>query len=275
MQTLPYPTMHSNYFSYAYSFRFAQASPLDMTPPTELWQYITAGTKYIAYHSDLAARQEDHDTRSTWAYRVGVGLSRHAGLLVNFIQRLLADNDLIGLLAKQPLQNATVEAEALLPYLQILNFGKGSAYRAEQEHAGLRTLKKRGCEEDNKHFSSEAAIDEAVAALFDWLNKPQSALRGLLLALVASGLPFAAMAGERTLCSWIQGGSATVEIAKEAAKAVRTARMSGIESRAPPLLRRLQPRERWRSPLSLRRSRRRRRQLASWNHRRVGFYKDS
>ena len=117
-----------------------------MTPPKELWQYIAAGTNYIAYHSELAAKQEDHDTRSAWAYRVGVGLSRHAGLLVNFIERLRTDKDLIGFLAKQPLQNATVEAETRLPYLQIINSGKGSAYRAEQEHAGLRSLTKRGRE---------------------------------------------------------------------------------------------------------------------------------
>ena len=153
-------------------------------------------------------------------------------LLVNLIERLRTDKALIALLAEQLLKNATVEAEALLPYQQILNFGKGSAYRAEQEHAGLRSLKKRGREEDSRHFSSEAQIDEAVTALFAWLTKPHSALRGLLLVLAASGLPFAAMAGERTLCSWIQGGNATVEIAKEAANAVRTASTSGTESSA-------------------------------------------
>ena len=206
---------------------------MDSTPPTELWRYISAGTKYIAYHSELAAREEEHATRSAWAYRVGVGLSRHAGLLVNLIERLRTDKALIALLAEQPLKNATVEAEALFPYLQVLNFGKGSAFRAEQEHAGLRSLKRRGREEDTgRHFSSEAQINEAVTALFAWLTKPHSALRGLLLVLAASGLPFAAMAGERTLISWIQGGGATVEIAKEAANAVRTARASGAESSA-------------------------------------------
>ena len=219
--------------TYVKSFRFiAQASPVDSTPPTELWHYISAGTKFIAYHSELAARQEEHATRSAWAYRVGVGLSRHAGLLVNFVERLRTDKALIALLAEQPLKNATVEAEALFPYLQVLNFGKGSAFRAEQEHAGLRSLKKRGREEDSKQFPSEAQIDEAVTALFAWLTKPHSALRGLLLVLAASGLPFAAMAGERTLISWIQGGGATVEFAKEAANAVRTARTSGGESSA-------------------------------------------
>lgn len=205
---------------------------MDSTPPTELWHYISAGTKFIAYHSELAARQEEHATRSAWAYRVGVGLSRHAGLLVNFVERLRTDKALIALLAEQPLKNATVEADALFPYLQVLNFGKGSAFRAEQEHAGLRSLKKRGREEDRKQFPSEAQIDEAVTALFAWLTKPHSALRGLLLVLAASGLPFAAMAGERTLISWIQGGGATVEFAKEAANAVRTARTSGGESSA-------------------------------------------
>jgi hypothetical protein len=198
----------------------------------ELWGYISAGTKYIAYHSELAARLEDHTTRPAWAYRVGVGLSRHAGLLVNLIERLRTDKALIALLAEQPLRNATVEADALFPHLQVLNFGKGSAFRAEQEHAGLRSLKRRGREEERRHFSSEAQIDEAVTALFAWLTKPQSALRGLLLVLAASGLPYAAMVGERTLISWIQGGGATVEKAKEAANAVRTARMSGAESSA-------------------------------------------
>lgn len=203
-----------------------------MTSPKELWQYISAGTKYIAYHSELAARLEDHATRSAWAYRVGVGLSRHAGLLVNVIERLRTDKALIALLAKRPLENATAEAEALLPHLQILNFGKGSANRAEQENLGLRSLRKRPRDEESKRFSSEAEIDEAVTVLFAWLQKPHSALRGLLLVLAASGLPFAAMAGERTLRSWIQGGNATAEIAKEAAKAVRTARMSGAEGSA-------------------------------------------
>ena len=56
---------------------------MDMRPPKELWQYVAAGTRHIEYHSELATQTENMESQSAWAYRVGVGLLRHAGLLAN------------------------------------------------------------------------------------------------------------------------------------------------------------------------------------------------
>ena len=210
-------------------FRPWEASPLDMTPPKELWSYIASGTKYVQYHSDLAAQTQHVDSQQACDYRVGVGLSRHAGLLVNIIERLRTDEYLKLILDKDVYKKAMAEAKTLLPFLQTLNFGKGSMHRGEQDNAGLRGLRKRSRDEEKKDFPSEPDIDAAVAEVFAWLERPASALRGLLVVLSAGGLPYAAMAGERTLRAWIQGGGATVERAQVAAKAVRSARMTGSE----------------------------------------------
>ena len=198
-----------------------------MTPPKDLWSYIASGTKYIQYHSELAAKSEHVDFEGGDDYRVGVGLSRHAGLLVNMIERLRTDVYLRAILDKDAYKKAMTEGLALLPHLQTLNFGKGSVHRGEQENVGLRGLRKRGRDDELKEFPSEADIDAAVVEVFAWLERSQSPLRGLLVVLSAGGLPYAAMAGERTLRAWIQGGNATSERAQVAAKAVRKARMKG------------------------------------------------
>ena len=126
-----------------------------MTPPKELWSYIAAGTKYIKYNSELAAQAQHVDSQSAWDYRVGVGLSRHAGLLVSMIERLRADNFLKALLEKRAYEKAMVKAIALLPHLQTLNFGKGSVRRGDQENVGPRVLFKQAREDDKKDFPSE------------------------------------------------------------------------------------------------------------------------
>ena len=204
-----------------------------MMPPKDLWSYIASGTKYIEYHSEPAAQSQHVDSQHAWDYRVGVGLSRHAGLLVNMIERLRADLYFKATLDKDAYKKAMTEAMGLLPHLQTLNFGKGSVHRGEPENVGLRGLRKRARDDERKEFPSEGDIDAAVVEVFAWLERPQSALRGLLVVLSAGGLPYAAMAGERTLRAWIQCGNATAERAQVATKAVRTARVTGSEGSSP------------------------------------------
>ena len=194
-----------------------------MTQPKELWSYIAAGTRYIEYHSELAAQSQHVDSQSAWDYRLGVGWLRHAGLLVNMIERLRTDTSLKLFLEKRAYKKAIVEGPDFFPHLQTLGFGKGSVQRGDHP----RERRSPWSPDDEKDYPSEVEIDAAVAELFAWLRRPQSALRAILLVLAAGGLPYAAMACERTFRAWVQGGNATAERAKVAAKAVRTARVTG------------------------------------------------
>ena len=208
----------------AVMFKAWEASSLENHQPKELWKYIAQGNKFIEYHSELAATAETGGD-----YRVGVGLSRHAGLLVNTIERLKDDQTLKRLLVKDHLDKAMAEANHLLPHLKKLNFGKGSLTK-DDVNESLKNLKnKRARTEEAVSFASEEDIEKAVKVLFDWLTAETSALRGLLAILSAGGLPYAAMAGERTLRAWAEAGGATAETATRAAKAVRAARMGSAE----------------------------------------------
>ena len=102
-------------------FRPWEASPLDMTPPKDLWSYIASGTKYIQYHSELAAQTQHVDSQHACDYRVGVGLSRHAGLIVNLIERLRTDAYLKAILDKDVYKKAMAESMTLPPFPQTLS----------------------------------------------------------------------------------------------------------------------------------------------------------
>ena len=132
-----------------------------MTPPKDLWSYIASGTKYIQYHSELAAKSEHVDFEHGEDYRVGVGLSRHAGFLVSMIETLRTDPYLKAILDKDACKKAMTEGIALLLHFQTLDFGKGSVHRGEQENVGLRGLRKRGRDDELKEFLSEVDIDAA------------------------------------------------------------------------------------------------------------------
>ena len=201
-----------------------EASLLEDVQLKELWNYISQGTKYIEYHSELAA------TESTGGdYRVGVGLSRHAELLVNVIERLKQDEGLKRLIVKEYYERAMTEARELLPHLKKLHFGKGSLKKYDAKES-LRNLKnKRSLTEEVVVYPSEQDLDKAAAVLYKWLQSEASPLRALLLVISAGGLPYAATAGEMTLRAWVQGGGATEETVSRAAKAIRTARVSGSE----------------------------------------------
>ena len=208
----------------AVMFKAWEASTLEIHQPKELWKYIAQGNKYIEYHSELAATAE-----AGGDYRVGVGLSRHAGLLVNAIERLKEDQSLKRLIVKGAYDKAMGEANHLLPHLKKLNFGKGSLTKDEGNES-LKNLKnKRARTEEAVILASEEDIEIAVKVLLEWLGMEKSALRGLLVVLSAGGLPYAAMAGERTLRAWTEAGGATAESATRAAKAVRMARMGSVE----------------------------------------------
>ena len=144
---------------------------------------------------------------------------------MNTIERLKEDQVLKRLIVKGALDKVMTEANYLLPHLKKLNFGKGSLTK-DDVNESLKNLKnKRARTEEAVSFASEEDIEKAVKVLFDWLMSESSALRGLLTTLSAGGLPYAAMAGERTLRAWAEAGGATVESATRAAKAVRMARM--------------------------------------------------
>ena len=204
-----------------------QASVLQDVPSKELWNYISQGTKHIEYHSELAATDSNGGD-----YRVGVGISRHAELLVNIIERLKEDKSLKRLIVRDAYDRAMIEANELLPHLKKLNFGKGSLNKYVVEKSLNKLKKKRPFSEDVVIYPSEKELEKAVKVLFQWLQSKASSLRALLVILSSGGLFYVAMAGDRTLLAWVQGGEATEESATRAAKAIRTSRMSGCKELA-------------------------------------------
>ena len=199
-----------------------KASALEDICSHELWRNIQ-GRHFIEYHSDLAATG-----KTGGDYAVGVGLSSHATLLVNTIERLQQDTALRCLIVEKAYEEAMTEAKDLLPHLKKLNFHQVFLNK-DDACKSLKTLSKQPLAEEIVTFPSEEDLEKAVHVLFTWLQAEQSPFRSLFVILSAGGLPYAAMTGERTLRAWVQGGGATEESATRAAKAIRKARMSSKE----------------------------------------------
>ena len=205
----------------AIMFKPWEASALEDICSNELWKNIQ-GRHFIEYHSDLASTG-----KTGGDYGIGVGLSCHATLLVNTIERLKQDEALRRLIVEKIYEEAMTEAKELLPHLKKLNLHQ--VLNKDDACKSLKTLSKQPLAEEIVTFPSEEDLEKAVHVLFTWLQAEQSPFRSLFVILSAGGLPYAAMTGERTLRAWVQGGGATEERATRAAKAIRTARMSGEE----------------------------------------------
>ena len=173
-------------------FRPWEASPLEGLSPKELFEAAAEGNKYVAYHTELADAADE--------YRVGVGISRNVGVLVKFIERLEGDQTLKRLLDAKVLDRVLAEAGALKEHVKVLDFGKGS----QRQDGGSKTLYslRKQPEVDAAPAPDEAAVKAAVGKLLEWLRKEVSPLRSLMQVLAAGGLPFAALAAEKTLRGW-------------------------------------------------------------------------
>ena len=152
----------------------------------EVWNMVIKSNNRAKFHSELASDD---------AWRIGVGISRTAETLLEGIQMLRTAN-MAKLLKAEPLTLALEEAAALQPYLEALNFGKGSEKDASP--GNLASLKRRKLE-DAAAPPSKEAVTEAADALRAWLQQNNSPLRAIFVVLAGSGAFWAAHVAEKVV----------------------------------------------------------------------------
>ena len=108
----PYDSVPSQLFE---SFGPGMTSDVNLA---QLWKGFGAGNKKAQFHTALAASQDDD------AWRVGSGLSLTAQSLLAAIDEL-RDDEMKALIKDEPCKRVIAEADALVPYLRVLDMGKG------------------------------------------------------------------------------------------------------------------------------------------------------
>jgi len=167
-------------------------SPLSEVKDPELWAYAKKGNKYVENFSELCSDDK---------YKVGVGLSRHAHLLLQ-AGLMLNEPKTMAILDSKVLENAMKEFKVLKPHLTILDIGT-SALRSSGVPSSMASFKKK-----NALVADAAAIEKAAKAFFNYYAKA-SALRGLLCVLGRGGVSFNVMVADRVAVAFIKVGKAT------------------------------------------------------------------
>lgn len=194
-----------------------EKSPLTDLQPMDLWNHAKEGDDWVAYHTELAATES-----SGGCYRVGVGLSRCAGIIKKSIGEFRTSN-IKNIIKEELWAQVDADVKALEDALEVLDFGKGSQAGASAR-VSLKSLRRGSAPEGVQH--TEEAMKEAAKMLHDWLSKPGTPLRAMLSILAGGGLFFAAHAAEKTLRGWVASG-ATREVAAAAAIARGTGTNGG------------------------------------------------
>ena len=165
----------------------------------DLWKATAAGGKNVAFHSHLAADLE------TQPWKVGTGISVTCAALLAGIAGLEKEN-IVKLLKPELLKKAMDEAAMLKPALEVLNFGKGSEGNKDRGTT-MSSLKRQknneGAAVGVGRRADADSVRAAVATLHEWLSKPNSALRGILMILAGDGVFYAAHAAEKVARSCV------------------------------------------------------------------------
>ena len=193
-------------------------STLPDLEPMDLWKHAKDGDDFVMFHTELAANDA-----SGGPYRVGVGLSRCAGILKKAIAELRSNN-VQAILKPDLWAKIDEDAKAIEDALDVLDFGKGSQANTEAR-VSLRSLRRGPATTATQR--TEAEMQQAAVKLHGWLRKPSSPLRAGLSILAGGGLFFAAHAAEKTLRGWVANGAT-----KEDAAAAAIARGTGVGSAA-------------------------------------------
>lgn len=140
-------------------------------PAPKLWAAAATGSKWCAYHHELAAGPATGGN-----YRVGVGLSRVAEALLAAIERLDAPTTAM-LVKESALTAAKADADKIRPSLAVLNAGRGSE-SAGQGAIGFKSL----CAAPGalKKAPTEEEIRKAAKVLHDWWSQERSPLRAFV-----------------------------------------------------------------------------------------------
>ena len=192
---------------------------LSKVPLKDLWDAMKDGDKYVKYHSEFCASEEDGG-----AYRVGVGLSKLAGVYVEGIEAL-KDPDLTKYLKEDMLKEAMDEAEVLKRSLDVLNVGKD--HLQGNQDGGMKAIKKRKTAPKPPPTSDQ--MTTAAQEFYTWLKKPESPLRSLIAFLAGDGVFYAAYTAEKCGRAWIHEQPCSSEAFANAAKA-RIASNSSAQS---------------------------------------------
>ena len=151
----------------------AGVSPIHECSNGQLWKFTEVGNKGVLFFSEFC---------STDPYRQGIAGSRHAECMENF-GAVIGDAIMDKLLNKEILKKVRDEYAGIKPMLSVLNGGKTSGGNSKSFH----TM----CKQDVKRES--APVEEAAAAVWDWLSNDDSAIHGFLQVMSWGGMVYAAM----------------------------------------------------------------------------------
>ena len=191
---------------------FADAvSPVHECTNKQLWTFASAGNKGVKYFSEFCADD---------AYRKGIAGSRHAETMLAF-GGVLAEPVMDKLLDKEILKKVRAEYATYKPMLEVLNGGKTSGGNSKS----FLTMCKKSVKKD------QGPVEDAAAAIYDWLSDDASAVLGFLQIMSWGGIFYSAMCSDKVArCAMDKDCG---NITKDAYKAMMVARLCSGEAAAP------------------------------------------
>ena len=142
------------------------AAPIVGASMGQVWDSIKIGNKKVQFFSEFCSMDK---------HRRGIAISRMAECLLACFETI-EKPDTAKLLQEAPLKKAMAELKELKPHLQVLYGGKTQSASTSLASIGA-------------HVSMnkvEGEVNQAATAVYEWLCKDQSALRGLI-GLMSSG----------------------------------------------------------------------------------------
>ena len=155
----------------------AQVSPIHECSNAQLWKFTENGNKGVLFFSEFC---------STEPYRQGIAGSRHAETMQNF-GLAIEDPIMDKLLNAAILKKVRDEYTKIKPMLTILNGGKTSGGNSKSFQSM--------CKQDVKKESGP--VEEAAAAVYDWLSDDDSAIHGFLQVMSWGGMFYVAMCSDK------------------------------------------------------------------------------
>ncbi len=182
-------------------------SPIHECSNAQLWKFTETGNKGVLFFSEFCSKDP---------YRQGIAGSRHAETMQNF--GVAIDDPIMDkLLNKDILKKVRDEYAKIKPMLTVLNGGKTSGGNSKS----FQTM----CKQDVKRES--APVEEAAAAVWDWLSNDDSAIHGFLQVMSWGGMFYAAMCSDKVArCAM---DPACGKISKVQYQALMVARLCGKE----------------------------------------------
>jgi len=182
-------------------------SPIHECSNAQLWKFTQAGNKGVLFFSEFCSEDP---------YRRGIAGSRHAETMQNFGQ-VIEDPIMEKLLNTDILKKVKDEYTRIKPMLIALNGGKTSGGNSKS----FQTM----CKQDVK--KEQAPVEEAAAAVYEWLSNDDSAIHGFLQVMSWGGMFYAAMCSDKVARCAIDPSCG--KISKVQYQALMVARLCGKE----------------------------------------------